>query len=268
MTRFIHLTDLHVSHPDRAGSDGQPDTAATLRRVIALINAMNPPPEFVIASGDLTNHGDPESYRLVQNILDGLDVPVLLALGNHDVRTGFHTVFGNGPSDAAYFHQAIHGDLHVITLDTSLPGRISGAIGKDQIDFLDRILPTHPDLPKLLVMHHPPWLDPDGLPWTSLDRESTKRLKRALTGYKTAGILSGHIHINQVTHWHGIPVVISNGLHSTVDLLERKGLRLVEGTGFGICTWHDSGLSVSFVPLSPQAAELRRIDQQRLRTFS
>jgi len=268
MARFIHLTDLHVSHPDSGDGDGQPDTVATLLRVVGLINAMDTAPDFVIASGDLTNSGDPESYRLVQKILDDLEAPVVLALGNHDNRAGFHSVFGDGPSDQPHFHAAVLGGLHVITLDTSVPGRVAGAICDAQFDFLDRVLPAHPDLPKLVVMHHPPWLDPNGLPWTSLDQKSTKRLALALKAYKTVGILSGHIHINQVNHWHGIPVVISNGLHSTVDLLERPDLRIVDGTGFGLCVWRASGLSVSFVPLSPTPAEFGRINQDRLRKFS
>ncbi len=268
MARFIHLTDLHVSHPDSGDSGLHSDTPAALRRVVGIVNAMDPAPDFLVASGDLTNRGDPQSYRLVRQILDDLDVPVVLALGNHDTRAGFHGVFGDGPSEQPHFHATQLGGLHVITLDTGVPGRVAGAICDAQFDFLDRTLPAHPDLPKLIVMHHPPWLDPNGLPWISLDQKSTKRLALALKAYKTVGILSGHIHINQVNHWHGIPVVISNGLHSTVDLLERTDLRIVDGTGFGLCVWRASGLGVSFVPLSPTPAEFGRIDQDRLRKFS
>jgi 3',5'-cyclic-AMP phosphodiesterase len=268
MDRFIHLTDLHVSHPDSGDPGLHTDTPATLRHVVALVNAMDPAPDFLVASGDLTNRGDPESYRLVQQAFEALDIPVVLALGNHDSRSGFHTVFGNGPSEQPHFHAAAHGGLHVITLDTGVPGRVAGAICEAQFEFLRRTIRARPDLPKLIVMHHPPWLDPNGLPWASLDGDSTDRLARTLKGHDIVGILSGHIHINQVNHWHGIPVVISNGQHSTVDLLERQDLRIVEGTGFGICVWRDSGMSVSFVPLSPAAGEITRIDQKRLRAFS
>lgn len=267
MTRFIHMTDLHVSAP---GSDPglQSDTPATLRRMVGIVNAMEPPPDFVVASGDLTNRGDADSYRLVRSILSDLRVPAVLALGNHDTRPGFHQVFGDGASDRPHCHDAVHGGLHVITLDSSVAGHVAGALCEPQLGFLETALGRHRDLAKLLVMHHPPRLDPQGLPWASLDAASTARLAETLAGHDIAGILGGHIHINQVNHWHRIPVVISNGQHSTVDLLERRGLRIVEGTGFGLCTWRPTGLSVSFVPLSPEARELGRIDQDRLRAFS
>ena len=267
MTRFIHITDLHVSHPD-AGDTLHSDTPATLRRVVAAVNAMTPPPAFVVASGDLTNRGDADSYRLVQEIFADLRAPLVLALGNHDKREGFNEVYSGGASDRPLYHDDVLGGLHVITLDTGVPGRVAGAIEPAQLTFLKDALDTHPDLPKLLVMHHPPRVDANGLPWGTIDMASTEALADAVKGRNVIGILSGHIHINQVTHWHGIPIVVSNGQHSTVDLLERTDLRIVEGTGFAICTWRPSGLSVSFVPLSPEAREIGVIDQARLRAFS
>lgn len=97
---------------------------------------------------------------------------------------------------------------------------------------------------------------------------ATERLAGMLREHHVAGILSGHIHINQVNHWHGIPIVISNGQDSTIDLLASDGLRIVEGTGMAICQWRPSGLSVNFVPLSPEARELRMIDRARLLAFT
>ncbi len=304
MTRFIHLTDLHVSHPEAGDVHLQSDTPAALKRVVKTINAMVRQPDFVVASGDLTNMGDVASYGLVRETFAALNAPLVLALGNHDTRAGFNEVFapiladsssapilgdsssapilgdsssapilGDSSSapilgDAPYFHDAVHGDLHVITLDTGVPGQIAGAIDDAQFDYLEHALARHAGKPKLLVMHHPPRVDPDGLSWGSLDMQSTERLAELLRHQRVAGILSGHIHINRVSHWHGIPIVISNGQHSTVDLLETADLRIVEGTGFAICDWRASGLSVSFVPLSPETRQLGLIDQARLRAFS
>ncbi|UOA16392.1 MULTISPECIES: metallophosphoesterase family protein [Sulfitobacter] len=267
MTRFIHLTDLHISHPDLNDPHLQSDTPATLRRVVEVINAMDPQPDFVVASGDLTNQGDRESYALVRDILSDLRAPLVLALGNHDKRAGFNAVFAPGLADAPYFHDARHGDLHVIALDSSVPNKVAGALDDPQFEFLEAALERHSDLAKLLVIHHPPRIDPDALAWGSLDEASSARLAGMLKGKHVAGILSGHVHVNRVSHWHGIPVVISNGLHSTIDLTETRDLRIVEGTGFGLCDWHSSGLSVAFAPLDPTARELARIGHDRLRSF-
>ena len=267
MTRFVHLTDLHISHPDLADPHLQSDTPATLRRVVEVINAMDPQPDFVVASGDLTNQGDRESYALVREITTPLKAPLVMALGNHDKRAGFNAVFAPGLADAPYFHDAPQGDLHVIALDSSVPGKVAGALDDAQFEFLQAALQRHPELAKLLVIHHPPRIDPEALAWGSLDEASSARLAEMLKGQHVAGILSGHVHVNRVSHWNGIPVVISNGLHSTIDLTETRDLRIVEGTGFGICEWHPSGLSVSFAPLDPTARELARIDREQLKSF-
>lgn len=268
MTRFIHLTDLHICHPDAGAPAHKADNPDTLRRAVEIINAMENAPDFVVASGDLTDLGDAPSYALFRDITAPLKAPLIMALGNHDKRAAFHQVLGNAGSDAPYFHDAAHGELHVITLDTSIPGHVAGRICDAQFTFLDNALRRFADLPKLLVMHHPPRVDPDGLPWGSIDLQSTQQLAGMLRGHAIAGILSGHIHINRVMHWHGIPIVVSGGLDTSIDLLETHDLRLVEGTSFGICDWRESGLGVSFVPLSPLGAEIGVIDRARLLAFT
>ncbi len=268
MTRFIHLTDIHISAPGAGAPGHKADNPAILSRMVEIINAMPQQPAFVVASGDLTDMGDVASYNLFRDLTAPLKAPLLMALGNHDKRAAFHEMRGNAGSDAPYFHDVVHGDLHIITLDSSVPGHVAGAICEAQFTFLTHALTRHADLPKLLVIHHPPRIDPNGLPWATLDMASTERLAAALAGHNVAGILSGHIHINRVMHWHGIPIFVSGGLDSSVDLLETTDLRLVEGTSFGICDWRPSGLSVSFVPLTPEPREIGVVDRARLETFA
>lgn len=268
MIRFIHLTDLHLSHPDAGDPEDRSGNANALTQVITAINTMDPQPAFVVASGDLTNLGDPSSYHLLREHLFPLRAPLLMALGNHDKRESFHGIFGQSSSDAPYFHDTTQQGVHVITLDTSLAGHVAGTICEAQFALLDTTLARHSDLPKLIVMHHPPRVDPDGLPWASIDTASTERLAATLRGHNVVAILSGHIHINRVSHWHGIPLVTSIGLNSSVDLLEPDDMRLIEGRGFGICDLRPSGLSVSFVPLTPVPQELGVIDRARLLAFT
>jgi 3',5'-cyclic AMP phosphodiesterase CpdA len=268
LTRFLHLTDLHISHPDSNDPKDKGTSRGTLKRVVGIINAMDPQPDFVVASGDLTNMGDVASYTLVRDLLAPLKAPVVMALGNHDLRTGFRTVFGGDGGDAPYFHDVVLGGLHVITLDTKVPERVAGAICEAQFAFLAEALERHAALPKLIVMHHPPRVDDEGLPWGTIDLASTHQLAEALSGHHVAGILSGHIHINQIHQWHGIPIIINSGLDYTIDLLERRDLRLLEGTTMTICEHRASGLSVNFVPLSPAQKDLGTIDRARLLAFT
>lgn len=267
MTRIVHLTDLHISHPDIGDAALKTDTVGTLRRAVAAINAMQPLPDLVVASGDLTNSGAAQSYELLRDIIDTLAPPIVLALGNHDRRATFAEVFATGTGDAPYHHETVLGGLHVITLDTLVPGHVAGRIDADQIAFLDAALGREAGLPKLIVAHHPPRLDARTLPWASLDAESSRRFGETIAGRGVAGVLSGHVHLDQVHHWHGVPVITCMGLNSTVDILEQRDMRIVEGTSMGLCMLRDTGLSVSFVSLTPERRVLGVLEEARLRAF-
>lgn len=268
MTRFIHLTDLHISHPDAGDAKDTAAALKTLRRAIEAINAMDPQPDFVVASGDLTNMGDVPSYTLLKETLTPLRAPLIPALGNHDKRAGYHAVFGAGPSDTPLFSTQIMAGLRVIALDTLIPNHVAGTIDGAQFALLESALTENRDMPKLIVMHHPPRINDAGLPWGSIDMDATNRLAETLKPHRIAAILSGHIHINQTSQWHGIPILVSTGLDSTIDLLERTDLRIMEGAGFTICDWRESGITASFVSLTPKARELGVIDRARLLKFT
>ena len=63
--------------------------------MLDLVATVTPKPQFIVASGDLTNAGDAESFRRLKSIMDArIDVPVIYALGNHDTRPGFMTSVG------------------------------------------------------------------------------------------------------------------------------------------------------------------------------
>ncbi len=267
MTRIVHLTDLHVSHPDSRDQSLRTDTTGALKKAVAIVNAMDPAPDLVVASGDLTNIGDALSYGLVKEILAEVKVPLALALGNHDKRGPFHEVFSGGASDAPYQHEMVVSGLHVVTLDTLVPGQVAGRLDESQIAFLESALAKHPGLPKLVVAHHPPRLGERTLPWASLDAASTERFGNAVEGKGVVAILSGHVHLDAVHHWRGVPVVTCMGLNSTVDVLETRDMRIVEGTSIGMCFVREGGFSVAFVPLSPERRELAVLPEMRLRAF-
>ncbi|BCH21206.1 metallophosphoesterase [Mesorhizobium sp. L-8-3] len=271
-TTFIHLTDLHIGRPGHDDPHLFSDTTATLETILGMIATIEPRPSFVVASGDLTNRGDAESFKALKSVMARLDLPVVYALGNHDTREGFYRGFLDRAEDldAPYFHDQVIDGVHLITLDSSIPGQIGGAIEPEQFAWLERVLETHADLPKLIVSHHPPAIGDEGefAPWRSIRGEDTARLAALLKGRNVVGILSGHIHYDRVTVWHGIPVVIGMGQHAATDILVRDVLRMVNGASFAIGTVRDSGLTVSFVPLPSDRAELNRYPLDMLRKLN
>ncbi|HHX90474.1 MAG TPA: phosphodiesterase, partial [Paracoccus sp.] len=69
---FVHITDLHISAPELRDEKLRSNTTETLNTVLGMIRQINPPPSFVIASGDLTNHGDEASFRTLAQMMEGL----------------------------------------------------------------------------------------------------------------------------------------------------------------------------------------------------
>jgi 3',5'-cyclic AMP phosphodiesterase CpdA len=209
-----------------------------------------------VASGDLANAGDADSYRRLAAMMAGLPCPVIYALGNHDTRDGFHAAMGTGPGPLD--HDAAIAGVHVITIDSSVPGAIGGDIDDDQFPRLAEALARHPDLPKLVVCHHPPALDDaaSDTPWRMLPPATSARLAAALAPHRVLGILSGHIHHDRFSLWHGVPVIVGTGLHAATDILDGENLRMLRGAGFGLGTVRPSGLTMAVVPLPSDRAEL------------
>lgn len=261
---FVHLTDLHIGNPLVEDDHLYSDTATTLRRILAEVKTMVPAPRFIVASGDLTNQGDAASYEQLKAIMAEaeLDIPILYTLGNHDKRTGFYPVMLGRTEDLdkPYDHAQVIDGIHIILIDTSAPFKIGGHFEPGQVEWLTAELDRHPELPKLIVMHHAPALDahrPE-LEWESLSIADTERLRGALDGRNVLGILSGHIHFDRVSNWYGIPVVVGIGQHAATDVLYlHEGLRMVSGASFAIGTVRPSGLTISFVPQPSERRELK-----------
>lgn len=256
---FVHMTDFHIGDP---GTDDHlfSDTQETLKQVLALVATIEPRPSFLVASGDLANRGDVESYTILKQIMQATDLPVVYAIGNHDTRQGFYAGMGiEAPAaDAPYFHDRVIDGIHVVTLDSSTPDYIGGTIENEQFEWLAGVLDAHLQLPKLIVSHHPPALGegPDVTHWRHIAYEHSARLGEMLKGRDIIGILSGHIHHDRVSIWNGVPVVVGMGQHVATDILRTDVLRMVRGSSFAIGTIRRSGLSIAFVPLPSDRAEL------------
>jgi 3',5'-cyclic AMP phosphodiesterase CpdA len=68
---IAQITDLHVVAHDQL-CYGRVATNAQLQEAIAHINTLTPRPDVVIASGDLTDHGAPEEYAALHDLLRAL----------------------------------------------------------------------------------------------------------------------------------------------------------------------------------------------------
>jgi len=259
MIKFVHLTDIHFSNRQSIINNKSFAPKKLLQLAIDKICRIRPEPDFILISGDLTNSGNLESYKLLKKNFEKFKQPVFLALGNHDNRKAFNKVFKNKISKEQLFYDQVIGNLNLITLDTSLPREVSGSLGTDQLNFLKNSLEKNKKLPSLIMMHHPPKFSENSPDWISLDLDSTKNLYKIIKDYKLVAIMCGHVHVNQSNFWNNIPVIISSGLYSTIDFSELNETLMIEGASFNICNIRENGIGVSLVPLAPKGKILKKI---------
>src|SRR5258708_32081433 len=122
---IAQISDLHV------GFDGAIPEDANLRRLDQLLiqlAAMPARPDRLLVSGDLVEHGDEPSYRLLADRLSDCPFPADLMLGNHDARAAFRRGFPDAPDVDGFLQYVVEGaSLRMIVLDTLDEGRHGGA---------------------------------------------------------------------------------------------------------------------------------------------
>jgi 3',5'-cyclic-AMP phosphodiesterase len=259
--RLVHFTDTHIMagalYAPRTGQ-WQWDTAASLRRVIGVINALEPRPAFAVVGGDLVSPDlidrhkvlSPEeyepSYRLLQDILGTLSCPTYLLIGNHDNRTAFHRIMGTDVStpEASHYYSFDYQGYHFIALDSQAPGNVWGHLDTAQLAWLRDNIEAHRAQPTVVFVHHHPW--PLGIAWLdTLHLRNGNALLELLHHYANVRwIICGHVHLDQESQHHGLTMLttpstcfqFSKVSQHHKSLPGPPGLRLVDVKGLVLST--------------------------------
>jgi len=254
MTMLIaHLSDPHIT---TGPLGGQP--AAGLQLALARLMALRPLPDCVVITGDLTDHGRPDEYVALREIIGDFPLPLHLVTGNHDNRETMLDAFGGGPmlGESIEAHYAVeYPEATIVALDSLIPGSPAGRLGAAQLTWLDEVLDRRPDVPALLGLHHPPV--PVGIPF--LDG------MRLLDGDALNAVVDAHPNVVRVMAGH-VHRTISTGLLTVAPSTYRQtGLLfdsddppgyLAEPTGFLLHLLTGSTCVTHSVAVSHAAARL------------
>jgi 3',5'-cyclic-AMP phosphodiesterase len=252
---FVHFTDTHIM---AGGTWHDFDTTASLQRVIAVINALEPPPAFAVIGGDLVSPDllqrdrtlsaaeyEP-SYRLLQEILAPLRCPTYMLLGNHDHRTAFHRVLQTAAPipDTPHHYSFEHQGYHFVALDSHVPGKPGGYLEASQLAWLRADLQAHRGQPTMVFVHHHPW--PLGLAWLdAMNLSNGEELVAVLRQYPDVRwIICGHVHQDQEIQRHGITMLTTPSTCVQISKLSQTpkvlpgppGFRLVQVTADSFST--------------------------------
>ncbi len=159
---ICQLTDLHVCAVGRS-CNRVSETNMFAARAFRTVAAMNPAPDVVLITGDLTESGLPPEYaNLAALIRKFLPMPVYVIPGNHDRRDNFRRDLAHLPgvtADPVYVQYAIDDyPVRLVMLDTVVFGSGHGELREEQLAWLDRTLAAAPDKPTMIGMHHPPFV--------------------------------------------------------------------------------------------------------------
>jgi 3',5'-cyclic-AMP phosphodiesterase len=256
---IAQISDLHIKRPGELAYQ-KVDTAAALARCVAQLNAMQPLPKMVVASGDLVDRGLPEEYAHLKRLLAPLAVPLAVIPGNHDARAPLRATFPEQPyaNPEGALNLSIALDrLDLVLLDSSVPGEPHGHLDAATLAWLDQTLARSTDRPALVFLHHPPFAT--GI--AHMDRQALRNPDdlAAVIGRhrRTRLIAAGHVHRATLTLFAGVPSTICPAPNHAVDLdlIEARVPSLrIEPPGFHLHVWlngaGDQGQLVThFVPI-------------------
>ncbi|TEA77046.1 phosphodiesterase [Allopusillimonas ginsengisoli] len=156
---IAQITDLHIQHGGKHAERIQ--AQAHLAACVHTLNALDPRPDLVAITGDLTEHGRPDEYETLKRLLEGLDIPFVMIPGNHDHPQTLRDCFPEHQylqSDSPFVQYVLEDwPLRIIGLDTTIPRSGQGRLCPDRLAWLAETLAQAPDRPTLLIMHHPPF---------------------------------------------------------------------------------------------------------------
>ncbi len=203
---IAQITDIHI------GFD--PDNPAEYNRkrldevLDVLIEGPNRP-DLLLATGDITDRGDDDSYRRPRHGLFALPFPVWPSVGNHDLRDNFHARFPGSTTAQRLrpVQRSSFPNCACVTVDTLEEGRHGGAFCEQRAAWLDAELSK--DSRQADLYRHAPPAD------RKRDRVDEHRPRRAVgcdlhrrRAAPPAGPradLCGHLHRSVTVAWKGAP---------------------------------------------------------------
>ncbi|HEX9558786.1 MAG TPA: phosphodiesterase [Reyranella sp.] len=239
---IAQISDMHVKAEGKL-LYRRIDTAGFLERAVAHVNALDPRPDIVLATGDLVDGGKSEEYAHLRRLLAPLAMPVHLIPGNHDARDALREAF----PDHAYlpptgFLQYTIENLPVrlIALDTLVPGKPHGELCAERLDWLEARL-DESDRPTVLFMHHPPFDCGIAAFDNSRLSQGDARLAELVRRHDNVErLMCGHVHRPIQMRWAGAMASIapSTAHQATLDLHDGATLSMMmEPPGLALHLW-------------------------------
>jgi Icc protein len=201
--RIVQITDTHL-YADPEGRLLGLNTRHCLDSVIELM-LQSPPPDVIVASGDLAHDGSPSAYRQLRSSLARTGVPAYCLPGNHDDTRNLREHLSEGGCHCV--RELVVNGWQLLFLDSTVTGSDAGHLASAELSWLESTLGSRPSTPAVIWLHHQPlaigsaWLD---------------QMK----------VDNGHTLLALLDHHPQVRAVVWGHVHQVVDR-QRNGVRLL-----------------------------------------
>lgn len=186
----VQLTDSHIYADPQQRLLGI-DTLASLNAVIDRALEECPQIDLVLATGDITQDGTARGYQRFIQAVARMPQACHWIPGNHDDAALMAELGREHDLNRAWVDL---GAWRIVLLDSSVPGKVSGALDEGQWARLEAALDSAGERHVLVCLHHHPvsigsdWMEPLGL------AHADRFLARLEADQRVRAVLWGHIH--------------------------------------------------------------------------
>jgi 3',5'-cyclic-AMP phosphodiesterase len=218
---IAQVSDTHLALDKPDAERSVRDFAST----IADINALDPPADVIVHTGDIVHNGRQDEYAQARALLAKARAPVYVLPGNKDDRANLRAAFstrGYLTPVSEFIDYAIEDfPIRLIALDTLKPGGNRGEFRPEQARRLIELIGAESHKPIAVFTHHPPFEVTVGPDRFHFERpESMARLREALQHCeRIIAVFSGHVHRAATGQIGRIPASVAPCIATTL----RKG---------------------------------------------
>ncbi|MDF3282943.1 MULTISPECIES: metallophosphoesterase [unclassified Gordonia (in: high G+C Gram-positive bacteria)] len=205
-----HISDLHFN--------GTRFNRARIESTLSYLNARADGIDALLVTGDIADEGTPREYVEAYRVLDS-PLPMLVTVGNHDLRENYSEVLGSERSTAPVNSSLLVDDVLLLSADSSIPGRNDGYLDDETLTWMSaQIDAAGADTRVLVAFHHPPVTI--GMTFMDTIRQTgEERLAELVATHPNiVGFVCGHAHSACVTRFADRPLAIAPGVASTLNL--------------------------------------------------
>lgn len=233
---FVQITDSHIGGgAEEIGSQGffsDRHPSEHLRQLLTHLRSLDPAPDFLLVTGDLTDHGTPEELRRFREILrEEWPFAAYFVRGNHDRDlAAFLDAMADRPEcerrrmeRTGYCYAFDYRGVRVLCVDSETYRQ-----GSPQAQWIDRVVEAAGDRPVLPVSHR--HVLPTGHPlvdkWggAAIQPDAPELIAALRRARRLHPLLCGHVHYGCQTSLEGfVQLSLTSSFYGVEDLGDTTG---------------------------------------------